>query len=116
MINHVSFQGRFTKDLELKHTANNVAYVKFTLAWSEKYGEKETSCFLNCVAYKSNADFLSKYFHKGDMVLVEGKLLTRSYEDQKGKQWITELIVDKSHFCGSKRNDKLDDDETVLPF
>lgn len=116
MINHVSFQGRFTKDLELKHTANDVAYVKFTLAWSEKYGEKENKCFLNCAAYKHNADFLSKYFHKGDKVLVEGRLITSNYETQKDKKWITELIVDKVHFCGQKHNGKLDDDETVLPF
>ena len=64
MINHVSYQGRFTRDLELKSTANNVSYVDFTLAWSEKFGDKEVNCFLNCVAYRSTAEFLNKYFDK----------------------------------------------------
>lgn len=77
MINHVSFQGRFTKDPELKHTSNNLSYVKSTLAWSEKYGDNENTCFLNCVAYRNIAEFIFKYFKKGDMVLVEGRLLTK---------------------------------------
>lgn len=105
MINHVSFQGRFTKDLELGSTPNNVKFVNFTLAWSEKYGDqKEINCFLNCAAYRGNAEFICKYFSKGDMVVVEGKLITRSYQDQQGiKKSITDLVVDRAHFCGSKK-------------
>lgn len=125
MINHVSFQGRFTKDPELRHTQSNVPYVKSSLAWSEKYGENKNTCFLNFIAYRNAANFLSKYFKKGDMVLVEGKLVTRNYEDQTGnKKFTTDLIVDKTHFCGPKREQQdepniqtmLDGDDDDLPF
>lgn len=119
MINHVTLQGRFTKDLELKYNSNNLPYTKFTLAWSEKYGERENSCFLNCVAYKGQANFLTQYFKKGDMILLEGKLITWKYENENGKQWTTELIVENSHFCESKTNKKKEeenDDDVVLPF
>ena len=98
MINHVSYQGRFTRDLELKTTKNNLSYINFTLAWSEKYGDKEVNCFINCVAYRGTAEFIKKYFEKGDMVLVEGKLVTQSYQDQQeNKKSKTTLVVDKAH-------------------
>lgn len=123
MINHVSIQGRFTKDLEKRETTNGVAVCNFTLAWSEKYGEKETTLFLNCVAYRSNADFISKYFKKGDMAVIEGKLTSRSYEKDNEKRYVTELIVDKIHFCGSKKDsnngqEKFEEiqDDNDLPF
>lgn len=102
MINHMTIQGRFTRQPELKRTSTDLAVCNFTLAWSEKYGEKETTLFLNCVAYRSTAEFVSKYFLKGDMAVVEGKLTSRSYEKDNEKRYITELIVDKVHFCGSK--------------
>lgn len=57
MINHVSFQGRFTKDPELKHTANDIPYVNSSLAWSEKYGENKNTCFLNFIAYRNAAKY-----------------------------------------------------------
>ena len=105
MLNRLLYQGRFTQTPELKHTPTNVAVCSFTLAWNEKYGDKETVCFLNCVAYRQTAEFISKYFNKGDMALLEGKLITRSYEDKQNvKRYVTELIVDKTHFCGSKDN------------
>ena len=127
MINHVSFQGRFTKDPELKHTANDIPYVNSSLAWSEKYGENKNTCFLNFIAYRNAANFLSKYFKKGDMVLMEGKLVTRKYKDQNGNnKFTTDLIVDKTHFCGPKieQQDESniqtmfddDDDDDDLPF
>lgn len=103
MLNKMIFQGRFTKPLELKQTANGVQVLNFTLAWNEKYGDKETNCFLNCVAYRNTAEFIQKYFDKGDLAIVEGKLTTRSYEKDGEKRYITELIVDKAHFCGSKK-------------
>lgn len=119
MLNNMILQGRFTKDLELKHTKNDIAVCSFVLAWSEKYGEKEQTLFLNCVAYKNNAEFITKYFKKGDMVAIEGKLTSRSYEDKEGqKKYVTELIVDRVHFCGNKK-DKEEAKEYIeedLPF
>lgn len=105
MLNRLMYQGRFVAQPELKHTTNNVAVCSFTMAWSEKYGDKESVCFLNCVAYRQTAEFITKYFCKGDMALLEGKVTTRSYEDKENKKrYVTELIVDKVHFCGSKDN------------
>ena len=105
MLNRLMYQGRFTQTPEIKHTSNNVAVCAFTMAWNEKYGDKESVCFLNCVAYRQTAEFIAKYFSKGDMALLEGKVTTRSYEDKQNvKRYVTELIVDKVHFCGSKDN------------
>ncbi len=121
MINHISFQGRFVETPELKHTSSDVPYSRFSLAWSEKYWDNESTCFLNCVAYRNIAEFIFKYFKKGDMVLVEGRLLTRNYKDQNGnKKSMTDLIVDKAHFCGSnsKKKEDLSEnfDDSDLPF
>lgn len=121
MINHISFQGRFVETPELKHTSSDVPYSRFSLAWSEKYRDNESTCFLRCVAYRKNAEFISKYFNKGDMVLVEGKLLTSKYEEQNGnKKSSTNLLIDKVHFCGSnsKKKEDLSEnfDDSDLPF
>ncbi len=106
MLNNTTIQGRFTRDLELKHTQNGVAVCSFNFAWDEKYGEKESTLFLNCTAYRSTAEFITKYFRKGDMAVLEGKLMSRSYEKDGDKKYITELIVDKIHFCGIKKTDE----------
>lgn len=124
MINHVSFQGRFIGTPELKRTSSDVPYSRFSLAWSEKYSDSESTCFLRCVAYRNNAEFVSKYFKKGDMILVEGKLITSKYEEQNGnKKSSTNLVVDKAHFCGAntKKHEDIPDgldglDDDVLPF
>lgn len=107
MINKLILQGRLCKSVDKRMTKNDVAVSSFTVAWSEKYGQTEQSLFMNCVAWNNQAEFISKYFKKGDMVVVEGKLTTRSYEDGNGdKKYVTELIVEKSHFCGNKQDSK----------
>ena len=107
MINKMILQARFTKDVDLRTTQNDNSVASFTIAWNEKYGQTEQTLFLNCVAWNNQAEFISKYFKKGDMVVVEGKLTTRSYEDGNGdKKYVTELIVEKAHFCGSKQDSK----------
>ena len=122
MINHVSIQGRFTRDLELRHTQSDIAVCSFTIAWNERYGNKEQTLFLNCVSYRNTAEFISRYFNKGDMAVVEGKLTSRSYDDSQGqKKYVTELIVDKIHFCGSKKDKEESQEEYIttnddLPF
>ena len=103
MLNKVVFQGRFTADPELKQTQSGVSYCKFTTAWSEKYKEVETQCFLECSSWRQNAEFISKYFKKGDQVIVEGRLVTNKWQDKDGNNRTTIVCeVDKCHFCGSK--------------
>lgn len=125
MLNKLIIQGRILKEIELKTSESGTDYVIFTLVWSEKYGEKQQSCFLKCIAYRHNATFLEKFFDKGDVILAEGKLTTEKYEDHGQEKWVTQLLVDKLHFPGSKKSqsdneekgeEKDDENEEVLPF
>lgn len=121
MLNNMTLQGRFTRDLELRHTQSDIAVCSFTIAWNERYGDKEQTLFLNCVAYRNTAEFVEKYFRKGDQAIVEGKLTSRSYEKDGEKKYVTELIVDKVHFCGSKKDKEESQEEYItndgdLPF
>lgn len=125
MLNKIIIQGRILKEIELKTSESGTDYVIFTLVWSEKYGEKQQSCFLKCIAYRHNATFLEKFFDKGDVILAEGKLTTEKYEDHGQEKWVTQLLVDKLHFPGSKKSqsdneekseEKDDENEEVLPF
>lgn len=103
MVNKMILQGRLTADPELKTTPSGVEVAKFTVAWSEKYKETETQCFLNCVAWRATGAFVAKYFIKGQEIAVEGELTTRNYEDKQGtKRTAFELTCDQVHFCGSK--------------
>lgn len=102
MINSVNFQGRLVRDIELKHTDSQVAHTEFTIAWSEKYKEVETKCFLRCKAWRQSAEFLSKYFSKGQEIAISGHLVTEEWEKEGEKQSRTICMVDKIHFCGSK--------------
>ena len=113
MLNNMTLQGRFTHDLEKKETSSGIEILNFSLAWNEKYKEKETTLFLNCVAYGSLATHIVKWFKKGDQVIVEGKLVTRSFEGNDGnKKYVTELLVNKVHFCEYKKpNNQVETDK-----
>ena len=102
MINKTLYQGRLTRDIELKKTSSDIAYAEFSVAWSEKYKESETKCFLRCKAWRSTAEFLQKYFSKGQEIGIEGHLITEEWEKDSQKQSRTICQVDKVHFCGSK--------------
>lgn len=129
MLNRIEYQGRFTRDIELKQTQSGISYAEFTLAWSEKYKEVESKCFLRCKAWRNTADFLSRFFSKGDQVLIEGRMQTEEWEKDGEKQSRTICIVDKVHFCGPAKkqeqgsyqaiNDWVnvpDSDQEELPF
>lgn len=102
MINSLNYQGRLVRDIELKHTDSQVAFTEFTIAWSEKYKEAETKCFLRCKAWRQTAEFLSQYFSKGQEIAISGHLVTEEWEKDSEKQSRTICIIDKVHFCGSK--------------
>ena len=103
MINRLVFQGRLVRDPDLRTTQSGVSVASFTVAWSEKYKETETKCFLPCTAWRATGEFVSKYFTKGQEINVTGKLQTREWEDKEGnKRSSIELVVDEAAFCGSK--------------
>lgn len=102
MINSLNYQGRLVRDIELKHTDSQVAFTEFTIAWSEKYKEVETKCFLRCKAWRQTAEFLKQYFAKGQEIAITGHLVTEEWEKDGEKQSRTICMIDKVHFCGSK--------------
>ncbi len=98
--------GRMTKSVELKTTQNGTSTCSFTVAVDRAFknanGEKVTD-FINCVAWRGQAEFISKYFTKGSVIGVQGNIQTRSYTDKEGnKRTVTEILVDRAFFVGSK--------------
>lgn len=106
MVNHMILQGRLVADPELRSTTSGVAVCSFRVAWSEKYKDNETKLFLACTAWRSTGEMVSKYFSKGQEIVVEGKLNTRDWTDREGNSRQTvEMTVDRVHFCGPKSGD-----------
>ena len=103
MINHLTLQGRLTRDPELRQTTGGVPVCSFTVAWSEKYKDRETKLFMPCTAWRSTGEMISRNFSKGREIAVEGSLSTREWTDNEGgKRSVIELTVDRVHFCGPK--------------
>ena len=107
MFNKVIMLGRVTQDLELKTTQSGVAVLSFSIAVDRRFqtkGEEKKSDFFNCVAWRQEAEFISRYWTKGRPILVEGELQNRSYVDKNGAtRYITEIIVDRATFTGDKK-------------
>ena len=107
-MNKIILKGRICKDIIIRYTqTNNVAVTNFTVAVNRdftKQGEERQADFINCVAYNKTAEFVNKYFKKGQEILVIGRLQTRTWDDQNGqKHYVTEVIVENVEFCGSKQ-------------
>lgn len=144
MLNHITIMGRLTKDPELRRTGSGVAVASFTLAVDRDFknnGETETD-FIDCVAWRQTGEFVSKYFSKGRMAVVSGRLQIRSWTDNDGnKRRTAEVVADNVYFGDSKRESDnqsgytgfvpnnsvpaaapasdfamLDDDDAQLPF
>lgn len=106
MLNRVVLTGHFTKDPEVRATPSGLSVVQFTLGvqrqFSRKDGERESD-FISCVAWRKIAENIGKYFHKGDLIGVDGRIQTRSYEDKNGQRvYVTEVVVDNFAFLNSK--------------
>lgn len=110
MLNQINIMGRLTKDPELRRTGSGTAVASFTIACDRDFrnkesGEKETD-FIDCVAWGSTAEFLEKYFSKGRMIVVSGRLQKRNYTDKDGnKRYATEVVADSVYFGDSKKED-----------
>ena len=148
MLNHITIMGRLTRDPELRRTGSGVAVASFTVAvdrdfGSREGGERETD-FIDCVAWRQTGEFVSKYFTKGSMAVVSGRLQIRNWTDKEGnKRRTAEVVADNVYFGESKRQSEggsyaapaapayggysapsapasdfamLDDDDAQLPF
>lgn len=108
MLNQITIAGRLTRDPELRHTANGTAVASFALAVDRDYtskdcGERETD-FIDVVAWRGTADFVSKYFTKGQLAIVSGRLQIRPWTDDNGnKRRSTEVVAEHVYFGGSKK-------------
>jgi len=109
-LNNVILMGRITQELELKQTQSGTAVLSFTLAVEQSFakkGEEKKADFISCVAWKTQAEFISKYFGKGKMIAIVGNLRTRTYEDKNGsKHYVTEVYVDSVSFTGEAAQGK----------
>ena len=109
MLNHITIMGRLTRDPELRRTGSGVAVASFTVAVDRDFGgrdggERETD-FIDCVAWRQTGEFVSKYFTKGRMIVVSGRLQIRSWTDKDGnKRRTAEVVADNCYFGDSKRD------------
>ena len=111
MLNHITIMGRLTRDPELRRTGTGVAVASFTVAVDRDFsgrdgGEKETD-FIDCVAWRQTGEFVSKYFTKGSMIVVSGRLQIRNWNDKDGnKRRSAEVVADNVYFGESKRSNE----------
>ena len=109
MLNHITIMGRLVRDPELRRTGSGIAVASFTVAVDRDFGgrdggEKETD-FIDCVAWRQTGEFVSKYFTKGRMIVVSGRLQIRSWNDKGGnKRRTAEVVADNCYFGDSKRD------------
>ena len=138
MLNHITIMGRLTRDPELRRTGSGVPVTSFTLAVDRDFadkqsGEKETD-FIDCVAWRNTAEFVDKYFSKGRMAVVSGRLQIRNWTDKDGnKRRSAEVVADNVYFGDSNKDTQsgnmgaqsyaqpqaftpLEDDDSTLPF
>lgn len=134
MLNRIILMGRLTRDPDLRHTGSGIAVASFTLAVDHDYKSSDTGergvDFIDIVAWRSAAEFVSKYFSKGRMAVVSGRLQIRGWTDKDGnKRRSAEVVADSIYFGDSKKNDGGQgtadvaadvfadlDDESGLPF
>ena len=111
MLNHIVIMGRLVRDPELRRTGSGVAVTSFTLAVDRDFGknengERETD-FIDCVAWRQTGEFVSKYFTKGSMIVVSGRLQIRNWNDKDGnKRRSAEVVADNVYFGESRRSNE----------
>lgn len=125
MFNNVVLTGRLTATPELKATQKGTAVTSFTIANDMGYGDKKTTNFINIVAWRNTAEFVTKHFAKGDLIGIEGSIQTRKYQDKDGNNRTAfEVVANNVQFVESKKSDntqqadgyeEIGEDDT-LPF
>lgn len=108
MLNVAVLMGRLVADPEIRHTPSNVAVTSFTIAVDRSYqkaGTERQADFIDIVAWRATADFVCKYFRKGQLIAVQGSIQTRSYQDKDGnKRKAFEIVADNVHFAEPKKD------------
>lgn len=118
-MNLVVLTGRLTADAELKTTPNGVSVCSFDIAVNSGYGDNKQTDFIKIVAWRSTAEFISKYFKKGSMIGIEGAIQTRKYTDKNGNNRTAfEVVAKNAHFLESKKDKdvNIDTDEPTPSF
>ena len=108
MLNHITIMGRLTRDPELRRTGTGTAVTSFSVAVDRDFGDKESgengTDFIDCVAWRTTGEFVSKYFTKGSMIVVSGRLQMRSWTDKDGNnRRSAEVVADNVYFGESRR-------------
>lgn len=107
-MNKVVLVGRLTRDVELRTNDAEIKIARFNVAVSRNYKNKEgkyDADFISCVAYRNTAEFVGKYFHKGDGIIVEGRIQTGSYEKDGVIKYTTDVVVENVEFNGKAKED-----------
>ena len=103
MLNKAIIIGRFTRDLELRKTQNGKSVLSFSLASSRKYGGNEQVDYVNCTVWEKGAEIIAQYMKKGSLIQVEGRNVSRSYDDKDGKKvYVQEVLVESFNFLDSR--------------
>lgn len=115
MINKVILMGRLTRDPEMRHTNSGTPVTTFSIAINSGYGENQRTDFVNCLAWNKTAEFVTKYFTKGKMIVIaDGRISTRSWETQDGKRaYATEVVAKEVSFGESKTSPQLNTPQTA---
>lgn len=125
MINKVILMGRLTRDPEMRHTNSGTPVTTFSIAIDNGYGENQRTDFVNCIAWNKTAEFVTKYFAKGKMIVIaDGRISTRSWETQDGKRaYATEVVAKEVSFGETKSSQQTatqppmqDDDDDFTPL
>ena len=123
MINKVILMGRLTREPELRHLEMDKSVCGFTIAIDNGYGDNKRTDFVNCVAWNKTAEFVTKYFTKGKMIIVIGRIATQSWETQDGhKRYVTEVIANEVNFGETKAarqtgtQQSMQDDNGFIPL
>ena len=119
MINMVALMGRLTYEPELRSTPNGLAVIRFQIACDRTYqkdSQNRQADFIDCVAWRQTAEFISRYFHKGDMIGVEGSIQTSNFTDKNGnKRKAVDVVANNVSFCGSKQQSNSNPNLNVAP-
>ena len=108
MLNHITIMGRLVRDPELRSTQSGTSVASFTVAVDRDYqsgGSEKQTDFIECVAWRGTGEFVSKYFRKGSMIVVAGRLQSRKWQDRDGNNRISWEVVSDSVYFGESRKD-----------